>query len=317
MNKIEIENEILKYFYNCWETGYKCTLHSIFTKLNDIDEKIIQRVSDELEDANFMVGLKNNTHGDITARGIIEAEKREIISAEKIQRNDEVRYKILETAFNFYNLHDNDEPVSDFDIMSECSFSESEVSHNLDLLEEIGYVIFDSTNSFYISKLGIKQFQISQKRKYFKDEFERISKLAPQPRGIALEKLIAKVVDFTGWQQEANITTSYEQIDVVIHLNREFYLIECKWEKNPIEADVIDKLFGKLSRRAGTHGILMSMSGFTKGCEDCVRDSTGQKLFLLFGKGDIEQIISNPNSFKELFNNKYKELVMRRNVDWS
>lgn len=119
-------------------------------------------------------------------------------------------------------------------------------------------------------------------------------------------------MEFTGWNQEANVMTSYEQIDVVIHRNREFYLIECKWEKDPIEAGEIDKLFGKLRRRIGTNGFLMSMSGFTSGAIENVEDSTSDKLILLFGKEDIEEIIANPNSFDSLFNEKCEELVMRR-----
>ncbi len=58
------------------------------------------------------------------------------------------------------------------------------------------------------------------------------------------------------------------------------------------------------------------MSGFSKGSVDCVKDSTNQKLILLFGKEDVKQIISNPNSFEELFNEKHKELVVRRKVIW-
>lgn len=197
--------------------------------------------------------------------------------------------------------------------------NESDCSHNLDFLKEMNFIKDESSNTYKITDLGVKKFKDWERKKYFIDEFEKLSNLTnltPQQRGRELEKLIANVLEFAGWRQEANVTTAYEQIDVVIHKNREFYLIECKWEGNPIEADVVDKLFGKLSRRAGTNGILVSMSGFTKGCIDCVKDFTNQKLILLFGKGDVEQIISNPHSFDELLNEKIKELVMRRKVIW-
>jgi hypothetical protein len=49
------------------------------------------------------------------------------------------------------------------------------------------------------------------------------------------------------------------------------------------------------------------MSGFTKGCIECVRDFTNQKLILLFGKEDIEKIIAYPSSFESILNEKYKE----------
>ncbi len=316
MNKTEIETEILKYFYNCWERGARCTIHSIFRELINIDKNLIERIGDELEDKGFIKGLKSSPYGEITPFGIIEAEKREIISAERIQRNGEIRYKILELGFNMYETHHYDESVHINDIKN---FNSNELNCNADFLKDRELIYFDSTNTFHIKPSGIKQFQIWQKQKYFQDEFRELSELnqmTPQQRGKRLETLIAEVSEFVGWEQEPNVQTSYEQIDVVINKNREYYLIECKWEKDPSEAEVIDKLFGKLSRRAGTNGILMSMSGFSKGSVECVKDFTNQKLILLFGKKDIEQIISNPDSFEKLFNEKYKELVMRRNVIW-
>jgi len=54
-------------------------------------------------------------------------------------------------------------------------------------------------------------------------------------------------------------------MDVMIHKGRDFFGIECKWEKKPIQAGVIRELFGKLGNRIDVKGIIVSMSGFSKG----------------------------------------------------
>ena len=315
MEKVEIENEILKHFYGCWEMRADCSLTKVYQKLDQIGRKVIEKVGDDLERSGFIKGLLNSAYGELTAHGIIEAEKRGVVPIERLLRNEEVRFRILEFAAPFYG---EDDPVDDDDIMSAHRISEKEYGSNFDFLENCGFVVSDAVRTFYIQQSGVKQFEIWRKRRCFREEFENLKNLTDmtaQQRGTKLEQLISDLLEFAGWKQEKNVTTIYEQIDVVIHLDREFYLIECKWEKNPIEAETIDKLFGKLSRRAGTNGILISVSGFTKGSIECVKDFTNQKLILLFGSKDLERIIVNPNTFEEILNHKYKELVMRRNVE--
>lgn len=103
-------------------------------------------------------------------------------------------------------------------------------------------------------------------------------------------------------------------MDVVIHKKREFYLIECKWEKKPIESKVVNELFGKLSKRTLTNGILFSMSGFTLGADKNVESLTGTKAILLFGEKDLKKLIINPSSFEDLLNEKFTALISQRKV---
>jgi Restriction endonuclease len=319
MSKTEMEDKILKFLYECWQKGHHESVGILYKQVDTSDIKLLEHTADELERKELIKNFGECLMTKITSKGIIEVESRDFISPETLQKMKNVRYKILQALYELCIAEGIHADLGYDEFYKKSEIDEIDCSRNFDFLREMKLVTDDSSNSFKITEEGLKQFEILQKHKFFKDEFEKLSKLVemtPQQRGKKLEFLLAEIIEFAGWNQK-EIKTSYEQIDIVIHKNREFYLIECKWEKTPSEAEVVDKLFGKLSRRAGTNGIIMSMAGFSKGSVDCVKDFTNQKLILLFGKKDIEQIVSNPNSFEELFNNKYKELVMRREVNWN
>ncbi|MDQ3040983.1 MAG: restriction endonuclease [Acidobacteriota bacterium] len=313
MNKQEIKNHILKTFWDSWDKNKNISLYlGVFSpEIYEQNEDTIDEIIEELKSKEF---YNDSYGGEMTGKGIVYSESQNLVEAERIQYHQSLRHKILSFLFQLYESKGYSECIHLLELTKKLEADIDEIAKEHQLLGEIGLV---KNHHPSISREGIEYWNEHLLLESFKNEFSDLTNLkdiTPQQRGKKLEFLMAKVLEFSGWRQEPNVETSYEQIDVVIHKNREFYLIECKWEKDPSEAEVIDKLFGKLSRRAGTGGILISMSGFTKGSVDCVKDFTNQKLILLFGKEDIEQIISNPKSFEELFNNKYKELVMRRNV---
>jgi uncharacterized protein (DUF2132 family) len=238
-----------------------------------------------------------------------------LLDFEKLNRYQHIRYETLNSISKVYEIEGSLGQKCFKELIKENNFNEPESWANFRFMSELG-LINGLSCCYQSTPEGLELFSVWEKEKFIKDKFNEISNLKPQPRGKELEKLTARIAEFSGWKQEENVMTSYEQIDVVIHQNLVFYLIECKWEKDKIEAGDIDKLFGKLSRRAGTNGILISMSGFSKGCVEAVKAFTNQKLILLFGKEDMKEIIKNPNSFDTLLNEKQKELVMRRSVIW-
>ncbi len=101
-------------------------------------------------------------------------------------------------------------------------------------------------------------------------------------------------------------------MDVIVHREREYYLIECKWEKSPIEAPVIREPQGKLLNRVDVRGIVMSLPGFTAGAVSQVQEYAGSRAILLFGKKDVENLIYQRAGFEDLLSFKYNELVTRR-----
>ena len=88
-------------------------------------------------------------------------------------------------------------------------------------------------------------------------------KLTPQKRGHELEGLLVQIMKADGWECELNVRGRGEEHDIVIHRDREYYLIECKWHKAPIEPASIREFRDRVSSRVHVQGIFVSMSGYT------------------------------------------------------
>lgn len=112
--------------------------------------------------------------------------------------------------------------------------------------------------------------------------FARLMELAgqsvdPQGRGRALEELVFEVLKAEGLPVERNIVSSGEQIDLGFVVDGQHYLLECKWEANPIGFPTVEHFMARVARKAeGTFGAILSMSGFVRGINSTA--SRGQRL---------------------------------------
>lgn len=77
-------------------------------------------------------------------------------------------------------------------------------------------------------------------------------------------------------------------MDVLFYREREYYLVECKWEKDPIEAPIVRELSGKLANRWDVRGVIASMSGFSIGAVIQAQEYAGKHIILFFGPADID-----------------------------
>ncbi|MDL2081471.1 restriction endonuclease [Streptomyces sp. GXMU-J15] len=88
-----------------------------------------------------------------------------------------------------------------------------------------------------------------------------------QQRGQRFNQLIADVFRAFGLEAKANVRglDGRDEIDVVFTADGVVHVLEAKWEKKRIKGDPVEKLSGRLSDRpAGTRGVVLSMSGYTK-----------------------------------------------------
>ncbi len=184
MNKTEIENELLKYFLDCLEKGLDCTIEVLFKQLENVDKNFFERTAAELVSNGFLEGLKYGYYGKITSLGILEIEKRKLISDEKIQHNYELRYKILEVGFNKDKSEGYGELAGGEDFNFDDDFDTSQLEFNLDLLGDLGFIKIDSTWTgtylFYIEKRGITQFQKWQEQQSLTIDFAETTNPNPQ-----------------------------------------------------------------------------------------------------------------------------------------
>lgn len=223
----------------------------------------------------------------LTPHGILRAEREGLAPEESVERNNQARALILESLAKAHE-EKGTYHITLIDHIPRYTGLDKRIStDSIILLMKLGFVERSGNGGVKILYKGLDYVKDFRKRKALLDEFKRISELPPQPRGRALQKLIAKIVEQHGWSQDEGVRASHEEMDVIVYKEREYYLLESKWEKDPIEAGVVRELYGKLGNRADVRGIIVSMSGFTGGAEQQVKEYVGDKVIVLFGPDDV------------------------------
>jgi hypothetical protein len=249
----------------------------------------------------------------ITSRGIVHAENQGAAPEELVSRNRRVRTLTLDFLAKVHHERGRYGRVPYQQVCKEADLDPYVVVQNLSVLEHLGYV--DCQNNICkITFKGLKAVEDRRQRVAIAERFETISQMRPQPRGRELQKLLATIVAHQGWSQEEGVRTSHEEMDVIVFREREYYLVECKWEKDAIESGVIRELYGKLENREGVRGVVVSMSSFTTGAAKQAEDYASKRIILLFGPDDMRGMVYGQVTFDQLLNEKHKELVARRRI---
>ena len=311
MNNTSIEESILSALYEAWLVSDDGVNLELVREQRGWDKKALDNVEHRLERDGLIRGRSLSTH-EITAKGIIHTENASIVSDELKTTHVEAREKLLHAL---YNLYDKEGPLEESHytaLANEIGLDRDFALKNLEILEDIGYLSHPAVGCFNLSDFGLQKMEEYKEHCRIADEFERISEMQPQPRGRALQSFLAELLQQGGWSQLEGVRTSHEEMDIILFQGREYYLIECKWEKDPIEAGVIRELIGKLGNRAGVQGIAVSMSGFTTGALTQIQEIANSRVVLLFGPEDIRSVVYRKASFESLLDEKYRELVVHK-----
>ncbi len=312
----EIERAILTALYQAWFEGQILSLFGV-QEAGQWDKKIFRRIVDRLnKDEGLIKPYGSSYTYEITTPGILQTENRGLPPIEEIEKHQKARTSILSTLAEAYEKADDDDDLLFAQICESASLDSGECQYNLTPLIDADYVKATSATSFEITSKGLAAVRQWREHTAIADEMEDIATMLPQARGRAFQKLLAKTIEQQGWSQEEGARTSHEEMDIMVYRGSLFYLIECKWEGEPIQAKVIRELFGKLGNRAHVHGIVASMSGFTSGADEQTRDFTGQRTILLFGPEDVRALIEHKQTFDELLGEKQKALLTQRKIVW-
>jgi hypothetical protein len=317
MNNTDIENEILKCVYDWWERHGGSSVFYILRDLKDVDEVVFTRIAREMEEKFLIDGVGQSMRCEITAHGINEAEKRALIPREKFENYQDIRYLLISAAALALEERGLYEEILVGDLIAQLGLNETDVFNNARFLSDAGLLKFSNAHYFRVTESGLEHYKKWTFLKSLEKDFANISQRNPNVRGIQFQGLIAKALGNQEWNSEESVRTSYEEVDIFINRDSAYYLIECKWTRDPTSPEATSHLLAKLNRRDGTRGILMSMSGFTSGAVESVEDAGHHKIILLFGKNDIEEIINNPASFDTLLEEKERQFITRRNAVWS
>lgn len=309
----EIRKAILASLYAAYfEAGGNANLREIRLAAQ-WDEHTFDRVVDELIDTGLIKGWTAGGNYRITPQGVIYVERQGLAGDGLILSNQRLRTDILDALATLYSDRGRLAGLHITQIASQTGVDGGRLAWNLHVLQALGYVE-TPTGSTRITQMGLNAVSEWRDRVALAEQFEQIAQQSPHVRGISLQGLFGKIVSQQGWSQEESVRTSNEEIDLIVYREREYFLVECKWLKESVESSVIGGLYAKLHKRAGVRGIVVSMSGFTSGALEAVREYTDDHLIFLFGSEDIHSLIFGDQKFDDLLNEKFKELVMHKRV---
>ncbi|GAB3666788.1 restriction endonuclease [Ramlibacter alkalitolerans] len=126
-------------------------------------------------------------------------------------------------------------------------------------------------------------------------------------RGFAFERLLDTLFSVDGLEPRASYRPAGEQIDGSIYLEGRTYLIEAKWQAEPLPASTLYQFKGKVDGKlSGTVGIFISMSGYAKDAVDALM--LGKNLnVILVDRRDMDAAILRARGFKEVLKLKLRK----------
>ncbi|SHN23064.1 Restriction endonuclease [Cyclobacterium lianum] len=105
-----------------------------------------------------------------------------------------------------------------------------------------------------------------------------------------------------------------EQIDAIIEIDYQVYLVEMKWMKSPIGSNDLFAHLGRIYHRTGAHGIYISASGYTPSGIEAAKDALkGNALLVLFELEEFVNIIEDEIDFNQYLRDKIKKAIIDKN----
>lgn len=143
--------------------------------------------------------------------------------------------------------------------------------------------------------------------------FNLVSSDNPQQRGFSLEKVLKGLFEIFDLDPKASFRISGEQIDGAFSFEGTDYLLEAKWQQDPVIAKDLDGLAGKLSRKLdNTLGLFLSINGFS---EDAVKvHSSGRRLVVLMDGSDLMAVLEGRIDLVQLLLRKRRKAAETGNI---
>ncbi|MDR1748280.1 MAG: restriction endonuclease [Spirochaetaceae bacterium] len=102
-----------------------------------------------------------------------------------------------------------------------------------------------------------------------------------------------------------------EQIDGIIEIDNQIFLVEMKWKKNSIGSDDIYAHLGRIYHRANAHGFFISASGYAPSAMTASKEALAKNaLLVLFDLEEFVKIIEKEIDFKEYSKNKIQAAII-------
>ena len=146
-----------------------------------------------------------------------------------------------------------------------------------------------------------------------REYFQLLSSEDPQGRGYKLEKILQGLFEVFDLDPRASFRVVGEQIDGAFSFEGTDYLLEAKWQKDPVRATDLDSLAGKLNRKLdNTLGLYLSVNGYS---EDGVSaHSSGRRLTLLMDGSDLMAVLEGRIDLVQLLLRKRRVAAQTGNI---
>ncbi|TVX14158.1 restriction endonuclease [Streptococcus pneumoniae] len=218
----------------------------------------------------------------------------------ELNKTENGRSIIRRIATEFYKMKNIYDEVQDRD-------------RGLDALRKLKRLIGDTqqnkvnetlNNSYHRSrqemKIQLKQ-QLLQKIEELKTEYYSLfSSDNPQERGYRLEKIVANLfrINDIDYHDSYRNRTNTQQLDGYFRFEGFDYLVEMKWEKNPVNSSKIASLKQKVDTKlTSTRGLFLSINGFR---DEVIQDFSNKDAKILFMDGqELAYILENRISLYE------------------
>jgi len=310
INPLEIQ--LLTRLYSSFAAGEQLVPISELPEGGETPSEALLRALAHLSESDLASGVTNDSYR-ITRAGVIYSEDHGIIDKVLAQKNRLIREKILDDLKAVYEYYDGSQHIPHETLANRINENIYVVLNNVEILEYQG-LIKEQALGLRITDQGLANIAERKVEAELIAKFEQVALMEPHKRGIELQLLFAAIARRDGWAEETSVRSSNEEMDVIIHRGSEYFLVECKWEKDPTATAVIETLYGKLAKRAGVNGIVLSMRGFTQGAKEAVLSHMGDRIILLFGPKDFESMIYDSTSLNDKLEEKMHLLITKRLV---
>lgn len=146
----------------------------------------------------------------------------------------------------------------------------------------------------------------NQNLESIKNAFYKTTTLSPQKRGFELERIFRELLSLFEMEPKSSYKINGEQIDGSFVFENFEYLLEIKWESNPLSASSVYSFKGKITNKLdNTLGFFLSMSGFTNEAIEAV-DRSDRKVCLLSDYNDLLAVLEGRIGLDELIRRKKK-----------
>jgi hypothetical protein len=160
----------------------------------------------------------------------------------------------------------------------------------------------------------LKKSAVRDKLEELKKEFySLVSSTDFQQRGFKLEKLLKELFALFDLDPKASFRITGEQIDGMFTFEKNDYLLEAKWHKDPVGINALDSFSGKLSRRIeNTLGLFISINGFSRDAIEA--HSTGRRLMILMDGSDLMAVLEGRIDLLQLLIRKLRYAAQTGNI---